>query len=261
MRVDVQRGAQLVPSTRSEIARFRHRVFVEKLGWHVQASSACPRPTEGEESDEYDHDDTVYVTLRGREDAIVGCARLLPAKNRYLLGDHFRHLVDDLRAAVDVGDAVEATNASAGAKYGCASHVVDTPVWELSRFAWDQPEPNMPRGAGREASHGAHELLRAAVFTARALGARRLIGVTFVSLARLFVRIGVPTHKLGAAYRIDGRWVAAYRIDIDAQTLTALGLAGAAPQVSHTAPWGAPCDESEVILPAPATASECVSPT
>ena len=41
----------------------------------------------------------------------------------------------------------------------------------------------------------------------------------------------------------------------------ALGLSGAAPQVSHTAPWGAPCEESEVILPARATASECVSPT
>ncbi|VVE73031.1 Acyl-homoserine-lactone synthase [Pandoraea captiosa] len=220
MRVDVMRGAQLVPSARGEIARFRHRVFVEKLGWEMKSSSQYGMSEDGEESDEYDRDDTIYVTLR-HEDAIVGCARLLPATHRYLLGDHFPHLVDDLPAAVHMGDGFDMGE-------GAYAHgAPPTPVWELSRFAWEPPQAEgiaPDQADGQQSIQGARELLRAAVFTASSLGARRLIGVTFVSLARLFVRIGVPTHKLGAAYRIDGRLVAAYRIDIDDTTRAALGL-------------------------------------
>lgn len=229
MRIDVLRGAQLTPSTRSEIAQFRHRVFVEKLGWHVSESPTCPTPKAGEESDEYDRDDTVYVTVRGDEDSIMGCARLLPARNRYLLGDHFRHLVDDLKSAVDVGLTVEATEVSAaGSGFGTSDHLqLNPPVWELSRFAWD--ESASATNSACNATQGARELLRASVCAARTLGAKRLIGVTFVSLARVFMRIGVPTHKLGTAYRIDARWVAAYRIDIDEQTLGALGLGPGGP--------------------------------
>ncbi|AKC71607.1 acyl-homoserine-lactone synthase [Pandoraea oxalativorans] len=215
MRVDVMRGAQLIPSARGEIARFRHRVFVQKLGWEMRSSSQCGMSAVGEESDEYDRDDTIYVTLR-HEDAIVGCARLLPATHRYLLADHFPHLVDDLPAAIQMGDGFDMGEGA------CA-----TPVWELSRFACEPPQAEgvyPSHTQAQQATQGARELLRAAVFTASSLGARRLIGVTFVSLARLFARIGVPTHKLGAAYRIDGRLVAAYRIDIDNTTRMALGL-------------------------------------
>ncbi len=224
MRVDVLRGAQMMPSTRAEIARFRHRVFVQKLGWCVPASPVAARATVGEESDEYDHDDTVYVTLRGDGDAIVGCARLLPATRHFLLGDHFRHLVDDMPAAVvfeypKIRQLDEALSLDPETTFPDA-------VWELSRFALEAADVWTPRSkvALEQSAQGARELLRAAIFTARALGAHRLVGVTYVSLARLFVRLGVPTHKLGVAYRIDGRWVAAYRIDIDAVALAALGL-------------------------------------
>lgn len=225
MRVDVLRGAQMMPATRAEIARFRHRVFVQKLGWRVPASLASATHRDGEESDEYDHDDTVYVTLRGDGDAIVGCARLLPATHHFLLGDHFRHLVDDMPGAV-VFDNKKAFDDTDALHAGRESSSPAT-VWELSRFALASCDTAAPRSkkASQQSAQGARELLRAAMFTAHALGARRLIGVTYVSLARLFERLGVPTHKLGVAYKIDGRWVAAYRIDIDETGLTALGLA------------------------------------
>nr|WP_157125706.1 acyl-homoserine-lactone synthase [Pandoraea norimbergensis] len=236
MRVDVLRGAQMMPSTRAEIARFRHRIFVQKLGWCVPASPVAARATIGEESDEYDHDDTVYVTLRGDGDAIVGCARLLPATRHFLLGDHFRHLVDDMPAAV-VFDYQKIFNLEATASLADES-TRPAAVWELSRFALESADVWTPRskGAMEQSTQGARELLRAAVFTARALGAHRLIGVTYVSLARLFARLGVPTYKLGVAYRIDGRWVAAYRIDIDTVALAALGLMRTAAPDSDNAP-------------------------
>ncbi|WP_237169961.1 acyl-homoserine-lactone synthase [Pandoraea faecigallinarum] len=209
----------------------------------MKTSSQYGMSPDGEESNEYDRDDTIYVTLR-HEDAIIGCARLLPATHRCLLGDHFPHLVDDLPAAIHMGDGFDMGEGAYahGASLTChtsqtcatsatsqTSSTPPTPVWELSRFAWEAPQADraLHDGApGQQSLQGARELLRAAVFTASSLGARRLIGVTFVSLARLFVRIGVPTHKLGAAYRIDGRLVAAYRIDIDATTRSALGLSG-----------------------------------
>ncbi|MFJ2993976.1 acyl-homoserine-lactone synthase [Pandoraea sp. NPDC087047] len=226
MRVDIVRGAQMMPSARAELTHFRHRIFVQKLGWHMSDSPGGATHREGEETDEYDQDDTVYVTLRGDADAIVGCARLLPATRRYLLVDHFRHLVDDLPAAVgrdedwaspETGIVITGESAERGAV---------GPVWELSRFAWESAGTKAPGQHRQEGQcDGARELLRAAVFAARALGAKRLIGVTYVSLARLFRRLGVQTHQLGTALRLEGRWVAAYRIDIDTVTLAALNLA------------------------------------
>lgn len=257
MRVDVLRGAQLMASTRAEIARFRHRVFVQKLGWHVPGTASTMGVVDAdgtvtkhrdEDIDEYDRQDTVYVTLRGDGDAIVGCARLLPVTCRFLLGDHFRHLVDDLQAAIDArhahaeaaqrkprarrtkGDAAGSAPVGDGAgEHGHAGDDVGNmgdmgaAVWELSRFALEPAlsDPDSPRVAEQQS---ARELLRAAVFTAHAMGARRLIGVTYVSLARLFKRLGVTTYRLGGAEQVDGRWVAAYRIELDATTLRALGL-------------------------------------
>lgn len=231
MRVDIVRGAQMMPSARAELTHFRHRIFVQKLGWHVPASPGSDLHREDEETDEYDNDDTVYVTLRGDTDAIVGCARLLPATRRYLLGDHFRHLVDDLPAAVGCDEdwaspetGIVMTGES-GENEGNVEKGVVGPVWELSRFAWESASTKAPGQDTQEGQcNGARELLRAAVFAARALGAKRLIGVTYISLARLFRRLGVQTHQLGIALRLDGRWVAAYRIDIDTVTLVALNL-------------------------------------
>ena len=67
-------------------------------------------------------------------------------------------------------------------------------------------------------------MLAAVVECAAQLGARQLIGVTFLSMERLFRRIGVHAHRAGPAQRIDGRMVVACWIDIDAQTLAALDI-------------------------------------
>jgi acyl homoserine lactone synthase len=67
-------------------------------------------------------------------------------------------------------------------------------------------------------------MLASVVECAAKLGARQLIGVTFLSMERLFRRIGVHAHRAGPAQRIDGRMVVACWIDIDSQTLAALGL-------------------------------------
>jgi acyl homoserine lactone synthase len=67
-------------------------------------------------------------------------------------------------------------------------------------------------------------MLASVVSCAARLGARQIIGVTYLSMERLFRRIGVHAHRAGPAQCIDGRMVVACWIDIDSQTLTALGV-------------------------------------
>ena len=59
----------------SKMARYRHKVFVEQLGWGLQTQ-------DGAELDQFDRQDTVYVVAQDDEGHVFGCARLLPVNNR-----------------------------------------------------------------------------------------------------------------------------------------------------------------------------------
>ncbi|PPK46546.1 acyl homoserine lactone synthase [Trinickia symbiotica] len=172
------------------LAQYRHQVFVEQLGWDL------PLADSRSERDQYDRADTVYVVARDESDTICGCARLLPTTRPYLLRDVFPFLLAPDMPAPEAPD-----------------------VWELSRFA---ASPETARD--ESASWAVRPMLASVVECAAQLGARQLIGVTFASMERLFRRIGVHAHRAGPAQRIDGRMVVACWIDIDGQTLDALGL-------------------------------------
>ncbi|MBL8509853.1 MAG: GNAT family N-acetyltransferase, partial [Chitinimonas sp.] len=86
------------------LARYRHRVFVEKLGWQLKCQ-------DGLEFDQFDRPDTLYVVAQDQDDQVVGGARLLPTTRPYLLGEIFPQLLN--------GQPVP--NSS--------------DIWELSRFA------------------------------------------------------------------------------------------------------------------------------
>lgn len=70
-----------------KVWRFRHRQFVERLGWE-----ACRRP-DGREIDQFDGDEAVHLPLIvGGE--VVGYSRLLPTLRPHLLSDVYPHLMD-----------------------------------------------------------------------------------------------------------------------------------------------------------------------
>lgn len=101
----VSGAAEAFPdSLYSQVARYRHRIFVERLGWQLRTEN-------GLELDEFDRPDTVYVVARGEDGGIHGCARLLPTTSPYLLGDVFPQLLNGL----PLPSSPE--------------------IWELSRFA------------------------------------------------------------------------------------------------------------------------------
>lgn len=192
MRTSVHDEGRLPADLDAALAHYRHRIFVEQLGWRLPCADGRF------ERDQYDRDDTVYVLAHDESEAICGCARLLRTTRPYLLQELFPALL---------APGMEPPRHPS--------------VWELSRFAASTADAAFGEEAGAWA---VRPMLASVVECAVRLGARQLIGVTFLSMERLFRRIGVHAHRAGPAQRIDDRMVVACWIDLDDQTLTALGI-------------------------------------
>jgi N-acyl-L-homoserine lactone synthetase len=78
------------------VAHYRHRVFVEQLGWRLHAQ-------DGAEADQFDRADTVYVMVEDEAGNIAGCARLLQTTQPYLLAELFPQLLNGLPPPRDAG--------------------------------------------------------------------------------------------------------------------------------------------------------------
>ncbi|RYF67238.1 MAG: GNAT family N-acetyltransferase, partial [Comamonadaceae bacterium] len=70
------RPAQLTARLLDDVARYRHRVFVETLGWDLMSEH-------GLERDQFDREDTLYLAARDAAQNVVGTARLLPTTGPY----------------------------------------------------------------------------------------------------------------------------------------------------------------------------------
>jgi len=133
------------------VAHYRHRVFVEQLGWPLHAQ-------DGFESDQFDRTDTVYVAVEDELGRIAGCARLLPTTQPYLLAEVFPQLLNGSPVPRDSG------------------------VWELSRFA--AVDFNQPAATplAQFSSSATALLMREAMICAASRGAARLITVSPMSI-------------------------------------------------------------------------------
>lgn len=167
----------------AEVACYRHRVFVEQLGWALRSQQSM-------ESDQFDRPDTVYVVAQDDADQVLGCARLLPTTHPYLLGEVFPQLLNGLPPP-------------------CSSE-----VWELSRFAAVDLNSQTP-ASGQFSSQVAIKLLQEAMVCAAALGAKRLITVSPLGVERLLHRVGFHAHRAGPPMIIDGHPVFACWIELD----------------------------------------------
>jgi acyl homoserine lactone synthase len=213
MQTFIHDDGQLPEGVGNALAQYRHEIFVKQLGWRL------PMADDGFERDQYDLDDTVYVVGRDETGAICGCARLLPTTQPYLLKDLFPFLLAEGMPAPESSD-----------------------VWELSRFAASPIAGDAPEGSNF--TWFFRPMLASVVRCAAGLGARQIIGVTYLSMERLFRRIGVHAHRAGPAQCIDGRMVVACWIDIDSQTLAALGI-----EVTHDTPRARITSSQRVVHP------------
>ncbi len=166
----------------SDISRYRTQIFVERLGWELCVA-------EGEEQDQFDRPDTVYVVARDEQMRVNGCARLLPTTKPYLLGEVFPELLN-------------------GAIPPCTPD-----VWELSRFAAVDLHVAPTSPLGQFSSPIAVELLREAIRCAASFGAKRLITVSPLGVERLLRRAGFDAHRAGAPIIAGGHPVVACLIE------------------------------------------------
>lgn len=163
------------------LGRYRHTVFIERLGWRLDTPA-------GVERDQFDRPDTVYVVAQDDGGRITGCVRLLPTTRPYLLGEVFPQLLNGLPPPASPD------------------------VWELSRFAAVDLNGRAAPGSPFSASIAA-ALLREAVACAAAHGAKRLISVSPVGVERLIQRAGFRAHRAGAPTIVDGGAIVALWID------------------------------------------------
>ena len=182
MRIVAGDSTRLQPDMISRLARYRHEVFVQRLGWTLP----CP---DGIELDQFDREDSVYVVaLDKRSGAIRGAARLLPTTGPYLLRDIFPVLLHGSPAPASPN------------------------IWEISRFAAvDLKAPASP-GNAQFSSRSATVLLRATPMCAAELGASELVSVSPVGIERLLQRAGLRL-RAASPVAIDGRQLFACRID------------------------------------------------
>lgn len=156
-----------------DLSLYRHRVFVEMLGWELQCEH-------GLELDQFDRDDTVYVVAYDEEGQIIGLSRLLPTTQPYLLGDVFPQLLN----------GQQPPNAP--------------DIWELSRFAAYDFDATSTSAQGQFSSQIAVKLLKKSIETAVTKGAKQLITVSPLGIERLLRHAGFKAHRAGPPM-ISGR--------------------------------------------------------
>lgn len=165
------------------IARYRHKVFVETLGWELPVRA-------GLELDQFDRKDTIYVAAKQEDGRLVGIGRLLPTDRPYLLDQVFPQLM---------GDAQPPRRAD---------------VWELSRFAAVDFDDESVHPLGQFSSPIAVGLLREVLRLAADHGVVRLITVSPLGVERLLRRAGFAAHRAAPPVVVDGQPLFACWIEV-----------------------------------------------
>lgn len=167
----------------TQVSNYRHKVFVEQLGWQLKTFNNT-------EQDQFDRADTIYVISRNKHGDITGCARLLPTTKPYLLGEVFPQLLNGMP-------------------------IPNSPdIWELSRFAAVDFNVKPLSGPGWFSSPVTLTLLHETIAFAAENGAKRIITVSPAGVERLLNHAGVQAHRAGPPTIIDGHTIFAYRIEI-----------------------------------------------
>lgn len=167
----------------TQLFKYRYQVFVELLGWQLDVPP-------GRETDQFDHDDTLYVIAEDEAGSIVGCARLLPTTAPYLLEEVFPELLNG------------------------APIPKSADIWELSRFTSCDLNSVSNTRSGQFSSEDTVDLLEASLDCARRHGAKRVISVSPIGVERLLRRAGFKARRAGPPTIVDGYPLVACWIDL-----------------------------------------------
>lgn len=146
--------------------RLRAKVFKERMGWDIPVHN-------GMDYDGYDELDSHYLMIKGNNQSVRGCWRLLPTEGPYMLRDTFPELLNGHAAPVDAK------------------------VWELSRFAI---ETDGEEGFGFTSL--ALESMRSLFQFGERMGIERYVAVTTTAIERMMRRAGIVIERFGPPLQI-----------------------------------------------------------
>ena len=130
--------------------------FAMRLGWDVRITS------EGEERDQYDALNPLYVIWQGEDGRHGGSMRFLPTVGRTMVNEHFLHLTNGVR--------------------------IESPlIWECTRYC-------LAPGAGPQV---AAALILAGGEILQGFGLTHFVGVFDARMIRIYRRIGAEPEVLG----------------------------------------------------------------
>lgn len=137
--------------------------FSKRLGWDVIVDE------NGEEHDEYDALNPLYVIVENKNGEHEGSLRFLPTTGRTMVNDHFIHITEGVK--------------------------IESPhIWECTRFC---VSPNADR-------HNAAKLLAAGAYLMRECCIDHFIGVFDDRMERIYRAVGAKPTVLGRQSTPDG---------------------------------------------------------
>ena len=146
------------PLLRDGMFRDRAEQFARRLNWDVSVNEA------GEERDDYDAMNPLYVIWECRDGRHGGSMRLLPTVGRTMVNDHFLHLTDGVR--------------------------IQSPlIWECTRFC-------LAHGAERRVSAA---LVLGAGEVMEQFHLEHFVGVFDVRMERIYRLLGVNPDVIGTS--------------------------------------------------------------
>lgn len=153
-----------------EMHRLRARIFQGRLSWNVRCVA-------DREYDEFDDLAPTYIVVLSGEDAVIGCARLLPATGTTMLGAVFPQLLRDGRLKAHQG------------------------LIESSRFCVDT---GCEEGRAQGSLHAATLTMFAGIVEwCMANGYHEIATATDVRFERILKRAGWPMQRLGEPTMIN----------------------------------------------------------
>ena len=165
-----------------DMHRLRARIFRGRLAWNVRCTS-------GLEIDSFDELKPTYILCIDRSDAVIGCARLLPATSGTMLERVFPQLLESAHLRVHAR------------------------MIESSRFCVDT------EAAGRQQQSGLHTatlaMFAGIVEWSILNGYSEILTATDVRLERILRRAGWPLKRLGSPIQINETRSIAGRLPAD----------------------------------------------
>lgn len=144
------------PSLRDSMFQDRADQFKRRLGWDVHVNEA------GEERDEYDDINPLYVIWQKEDGSHGGSMRFLPTTGDTMVNDHFSHLLDGVR--------------------------IESPfIWECTRFCL---APGADRRVTAALTLGAGEIMEE-------FHLKHFVGVFDQRMERIYSLMGLEPEVLG----------------------------------------------------------------